>query len=707
MKTIVGLYDNMHDAEEAITDLVQAGFDRSDISLMATDRWSEGVDGDGMGVVTSDGEPVATIETDTAPAADQMASDVATGAVTGGVVGGVAGVLLGLGVLAIPGFGPVLAAGPLVAGLAGAGLGAAVGGLVGALVSWGVPEDEAELYAEGVRRGSILVGVKTADERAQQAVNVMNNHGPVDVQRRSEYWRASGWTGYDPNAPAWADHEIDSDRRTYGNYLDYSAYTPDFRKHYQTTYGTSGHDYNYYDPAYRYGYTLANDERYRDMDSWDEVEDSARSAWETGENAARGAWDDFKDAVRRGWEDVKDAFDTDTDYANYEPGYQEHYRTTYGTSGHDYNYYDPAYRYGYTLANDERYRDMDSWDEVEDSARNTWETGENAARGAWDDFKDAVRRGWEEVKDAFDMEADYADFEPGYREHYQTAYGNSGRDYDWYGPAYRYGYNLAMDERWDDYDTWDEMEAEARRDWESHNTSTLGGTWDDFKDAIRRGWEDVKDAFDAEDDYYSFSPSFREHYDLNYANTGRAFDVYDPAYRYGYNLAIDDRTSGYDSWDQLEASARSGWTDFAGTVDGTWDDFKDAVRHAWEEVKDALDIEADYAGREERYHQHYETLYRNTLRDYSWYEPAYRHGYIMGMDERYDNFDTWQEAEAQAREDWEKNHPVTDGGSAWDEIKEAVHQGWDSVREAFDNDDDVALPPGTAGAEGYFRPTNS
>ncbi len=112
MKTIVGLYDNMHDAEEAITDLVQAGFGRSDISLMAADRWSEGVDGDGMGVVTTDGEPVATIETDTAPATDQMASDVATGAVTGGVVGGVAGVLLGLGVLAIPGFGPVLAAGP-------------------------------------------------------------------------------------------------------------------------------------------------------------------------------------------------------------------------------------------------------------------------------------------------------------------------------------------------------------------------------------------------------------------------------------------------------------------------------------------------------------------------------------------------------------------------------------------------------------------
>lgn len=641
MKTIVGLYDNMHDAEEAITDLVQAGFDRSDISLMAADRWA-----DDVGAATSTGATGATGATVVgatqggavmagpgtisgangttmtpdddivAPTGDQLVSDVTTGAVTGGVVGGLTGVLLGLGVLAIPGFGPVLAAGPLVAGLAGAGLGAAVGGLVGALVSWGVPQEEAELYAESVRRGSILVGVKTPDERAQQAVNVMNNHGPVDVERRSEYWRSSGWAGYDPNAPAWSDAEVDSDRLTYSNYLDYSAYAPAFREHYQTAYGNTGRDYTYYDPAYRYGYALANDERYRAIDTWDELEADARTSWEKGENAVQGAWDDFKDAVRRGWE---------------------------------------------------------------------------------------------EVKDAFDVEADYADFETGYRQHYQSTYGNSGREYDWYGPAYRYGYNLAMDERWDDYETWDELEAEARREWEGNNTSGLGGAWDDFKDAVRRGWEDVKDAFDAEDDYYSFSPSFREHYDLNYGNSNRDFDYYDPAYRYGYNLAIDDRYADYDGWDQLEAEARSGWSDFAGTVDGTWEDFKDAVRHAWEDVKDALDIEADYAGREERYRSHYETLYRNTLRDYSWYEPAYRHGYIMGMDERYDDFDTWEEAEAQAREDWEQNHPASENGNtatAWEEIKEAVRQGWDSVREAFDIDDDVAVPPGTGGPDGYFRPSN-
>ena len=74
---------------------------------------------------------------------------------------------------------------------------------------------------------------------------------------------------------------------------------------------------------------------------------------------------------------------------------------------------------------------------MEADARSAWESGENAAQGAWDDFKDAVRHGWEEVKDALDMEADYADFETGYRQHYQTTFGNSGSEYDWYSPAYR------------------------------------------------------------------------------------------------------------------------------------------------------------------------------------------------------------------------------------------------------------------------------
>lgn len=622
MKTVVGLYDDLQDAQAAINDLIQAGFDRADISLVTTNRWGES-DGTTVtttagaaGTTTTDGVTVA----DAGPDADmadaemsQMASDVTTGAVTGGVVGGLAGVLLGLGALAIPGFGPVLAAGPLVAGLAGAGIGAAVGGLVGALVSWGVPEDEAELYAESVRRGSILVGLKTEDDRVQQAVGIMNAHAPVDVQRRSEYWRATGWTGHSPEAAAWTPDEVNTDRARYGDYLDYASYAPAFREHYQTTYSATGRDYTAYDPAYRYGYGLANDERYRDYETWDEFEAEAR----------RG-----------------------------------------------------------------------------------WEGGEYAAHGAWEDFKDAARRGWESVKDAFDVESDYADFETGYRQHYQTTFGSTGRAYDWYGPAYRYGYNLATDGRWDEYETWEALEAEARRDWESRsiggdfNNAEGGGTWDDFKDAIRRGWEDVKDAFDAEDDYFSFTPSFREHYEEAYGTGSHDFDYYDPAYRYGYNLAIDEQYDHYDDWDEFESEARRGWAEFSGSAESTWDEFKDAVRRAWEDVRDALDFEADYAGREPRFREHYETHYRNELRNYEWYEPAYRYGYVLAMDERYDDFDAWEQAEQQAREDWEASDYA--GENAWDEVKEAIRQGWESMREAFD-DDGEELPRASTG---YYRATN-
>jgi len=623
MKTVVGLFDDLNDAQAAVTDLVQAGFDRSDISLVATDRWGEqgttGVPADtGAGVYSSTStgytDTTTTGMTGATGTGDQVASDVAAGAVTGGVVGGLAGVLLGLGVLAIPGFGPVLAAGPLVAGLAGAGIGAAVGGLVGALVSWGVPQDEAELYAESIRRGSILVGLKTDESRVQQAVNIMNNHGPVDVQRRSEYWRAEGWSGYDPSSVAWSGEQIDTDRRRYSDYLDYASYTPAYREHWQETYGNSGRDFAIYDPAYRYGYSLAQDDRYRNYSTWDELEADARSGWEQGENATVGAWNDFKDAVRRGWE---------------------------------------------------------------------------------------------QVKDALDLESDYADFETGYRQHWQDSYGNSGHDYDWYGPAYRYGYNLAMDERWDQYETWEDLEAEARRGWEGRPATgilgageTGGGTWEDFKDAIRRGWEDVKDAFDAEDDYYSFTPSFREHWETTYGDTSRDFDYYDPAYRYGYNLAIDDRYADVDNWDDLERDAREGWSNFAEGVEGTWEEFKDAVRRGWEEVRDALDMEEDYAAREPGYREHYDRLYRNNLRNYEWYEPAYRYGYIMGMDDRYADAASWDEIESRVHSDWEASDYYTED-SPWDDIKDAVRQGWESVREALDMDDDSEQLRADSG--GYSR----
>lgn len=507
MKTVVGLYEEISDAQLAINELVRAGYDRANISLVATNRWAEET------TVVTDGDGDAD---DVMLDNSQLGSDVAAGMATGGVVGGLGGVLLGLGALAIPGLGPVIAAGPLVAGLAGAGIGAAVGGLVGALVNWGVPAEEAELYAESVRRGGILVGLKTDEDRVERAVNIMNQYGPIDVERHSESWRQSGWpegesgqtltgatagTAATP-APA-ATPPANTTGMRAGNYLDYSTYTTDFREHFQNTYSASGHDYALYDPAYRYGYTLAQDERYRNYDTWDEFEATASRGWAQTEFAASHAWEDFKYAVRYGWEAVKDALDLEEDFTMFEPGFREHYGAQYVGSGHDYDWYAPAYRYGYDLAMDERWDQYDTWDELEADARRGWEQTESAAGRAWDDFKDAIRRGWEDVRDAMDMEAEYAEYEPTFREHYELTYhhnNGAGRAFDWYEPAYRYGYISGLDERYDNYETWDDqLEADVRRDWDASEFAAQSA-WDDIKDAVRRGWESVREAFDADYD---------------------------------------------------------------------------------------------------------------------------------------------------------------------------------------------------------------
>jgi hypothetical protein len=112
------------------------------------------------------------------------------------VLGGGAGLLAGIGALAIPGLGPVVAAGWLVAALTGAGAGAATGGLLGALTTAGVDEADAHVYAEGVRRGGNLVTVRTDETRAAQAESILARHGPVDTARRGADYRAGGWTGY-------------------------------------------------------------------------------------------------------------------------------------------------------------------------------------------------------------------------------------------------------------------------------------------------------------------------------------------------------------------------------------------------------------------------------------------------------------------------------------------------------------------------------
>src|SRR6185295_17573435 len=180
--TISRLYDNHNDAQQAVRRLESAGVPHSDISIVAnnSDSWygnGKKVDRDRDGV-------------------DDRAEGAGAGAGIGAGVGGTAGLLAGLGLLAIPGLGPVVAAGWLAATAVGAAAGAATGGIVGALTQAGVSEEDAHMYAEGVRRGGTLVSARVADaDRAR--LDAVLNHSAVDLRDRSTAWQKSGWKSFD------------------------------------------------------------------------------------------------------------------------------------------------------------------------------------------------------------------------------------------------------------------------------------------------------------------------------------------------------------------------------------------------------------------------------------------------------------------------------------------------------------------------------
>lgn len=183
------LFDTYEHATGAVSDLEASGVPHGAISLVASN--SDQRHGNGS----------APIE-ETEPA-DAVADGAGTGASVGSVLGGGAGLLAGLGMLAIPGIGPVVAAGWLVATALGAGVGAASGGLLGSLVGAGVAETDAHTYAEGVRRGGTLVTVRTAESQSSMVEAILAKHATVDIGTRADEYRRGGWSRFDESAPAY------------------------------------------------------------------------------------------------------------------------------------------------------------------------------------------------------------------------------------------------------------------------------------------------------------------------------------------------------------------------------------------------------------------------------------------------------------------------------------------------------------------------
>jgi uncharacterized protein (TIGR02271 family) len=213
-KNVVGLFDTRNDAEAAIRDLRDSGFNSGDISFVGNNANNQYSAGDSGYTSTGDSE------------ASEGAGFGATG---GAVLGGLAGLLVGLGAIAIPGVGPAVAAGTLATTLGstalGAGIGAAAGGLVGALVGAGIPEEDANVYAEGIRRGGALVSVQVAtDDDADRAANIMDRHNVVDIDERGSTYRQSGWSGFDESASTYSGSGYgDADRAVGADDYDRSS----------------------------------------------------------------------------------------------------------------------------------------------------------------------------------------------------------------------------------------------------------------------------------------------------------------------------------------------------------------------------------------------------------------------------------------------------------------------------------------------------
>jgi hypothetical protein len=351
----------MDDAQSAAKELMDRGISRDSISLVARDSRTESVHEHEVGAA-----PVAG---------------------TGAVVGGAVGLLVGAGLLTIPIIGPVLAIGPLAAAIGstaaalgatalGAGIGAGIGGLAGGLMNAGVAEEDAQAYVEGVRRGGTLLTVSVDSAMAERVDvdSVLHHYGVTDINQRSADWRATGWnpgvrtddvdtdtgeawkesskvgtaagaatgvatgavigsvagpvgtviggaTGAIVGAGTGAAGDVVGERsmpadpyRSVNDYDEdtsplrdlsnqpmgdtFAQYDQDFHNHYQSTALAGGRPYDYYAPAYCFGYDMGGDTR-NSSGSWDTIEPGLRRDWE---QRSPNSWAEFKAAVRYAWE---------------------------------------------------------------------------------------------------------------------------------------------------------------------------------------------------------------------------------------------------------------------------------------------------------------------------------------------------------------------------------------------------------------------
>jgi len=152
IKAVIGVFNSRKDAEQAVTQLRQQGFSTEEINIVSKKKGEGGK--------------------------EYVDDDISDGALTGGTLGGIGGLILGAGALAIPGVGPIIAAGPIAAALSGA----VAGGLAGGLIDWGIPAEVSRHYEHEVAEGGTLAVIRTTQQKVDQAAQILRQFGAKDVK---------------------------------------------------------------------------------------------------------------------------------------------------------------------------------------------------------------------------------------------------------------------------------------------------------------------------------------------------------------------------------------------------------------------------------------------------------------------------------------------------------------------------------------------
>jgi uncharacterized protein (TIGR02271 family) len=401
-QTVVGLFEDRDHAEKAVRKLMEDGVPSSDISVVT-------------------GDPEGRYKNYKVDDRGNMAGEgAATGAGTGAVVGGIIGLLVGAGTIVFPVAG-LVAAGPIAGLLTGAGAGAVTGGIIGALVGLGIPKEDAETYAEAVRRGDVLVAVECDESRADRVADILDSNGAVDVEERREQFRTEG-TRYDPNAKPYTEDEIRRHRETTrtnrpaatANTGDKIEVVKEDLTVGKREVGGGGVRIKKYvtERPVRQQVELreehVNVER-RPVDRPASEQDFAGfkedviEVKERSEEAVVGktarvveeiSVNKTSDTRTETVEDTVRETHVDVEKINAQHGsaFREDYGKRYNESRDGaYDQFEPAYHYGAACAMDRRFQNKD-WNQAEPEIRREWESKNP---GTWNKFRDAVKSGWE------------------------------------------------------------------------------------------------------------------------------------------------------------------------------------------------------------------------------------------------------------------------------------------------------------------------